>query len=569
MSIEKQFRSFAPAAPKSQMGRTKNAVIYTRVSSKEQAENASLDTQLKYCNDFAKRKGFEVQAYFGGTYESAKSDERKEFKRMLEYVRKNKSISYILVYAYDRFSRTGANGAYISSELKKRGIGTLSVTQEVDPTTPAGVFQEGMYHIFSQMDNQTRMERCQNGMVEKLRQGYWPMSPPLGFTNLNKGQRADLHKIVVNDQGKQLRKAWMWKMKHNMPNKDIVAKLQKTGLKICERKLSKIFRNPFYCGVIVCKFIPGEVVQGKHEPLVPPADFKKVYELLTNAVGYKSSHSVGIQDGLPLRVFMKCGECDSPYTGYYKKDKNLYYYKCRQNGCKQNRSQKVVHADFEKLLTRFQIPERSHDNLKQMMLYTIQQCNREAVEQVKLHQKELIKIEQRMEQLEERFVFGEIEKPLYEKYNKKFEQERVQISAELEQNEISSSNLENCVNYVVDISQNLSNMWASGDYQAQVKLQNLLFPDGINYDREVGAFRTSRVNLLFAAIPELTVVWSNKKTGSEESISFDPVKWRRRDSNPRPNKELLSFLHVYPSIGCRLKAGQRQPTNSLASSISP
>src|SRR5262245_28798513 len=71
---------------------TKNSVIYTRVSSKEQAENnTSLDSQKKSCEDFCKKQGYIIKEYFGGTYESAKGDERKEFKKMLDYVRKNKS----------------------------------------------------------------------------------------------------------------------------------------------------------------------------------------------------------------------------------------------------------------------------------------------------------------------------------------------------------------------------------------------------------------------------------------------------------------------------------------------
>ena len=33
---------------------------------------------------------------------------------MLTYVKRNKEIDTIIVYSYDRFSRTGPNGAYIS-----------------------------------------------------------------------------------------------------------------------------------------------------------------------------------------------------------------------------------------------------------------------------------------------------------------------------------------------------------------------------------------------------------------------------------------------------------------------
>ncbi|MBK6985036.1 MAG: recombinase family protein [Bacteroidetes bacterium] len=58
-----------------------SAVVYTRVSSKEQMENnKSLEWQRTACDKFAQDKGYVVRGYFGGTYESAKSDERKEFK---------------------------------------------------------------------------------------------------------------------------------------------------------------------------------------------------------------------------------------------------------------------------------------------------------------------------------------------------------------------------------------------------------------------------------------------------------------------------------------------------------
>jgi len=61
--------------------KTNNCVIYTRVSDIKQVENLSLEVQLKYSQQFAKKQGLEVKAVFGGTHESAKTDERKEFQR--------------------------------------------------------------------------------------------------------------------------------------------------------------------------------------------------------------------------------------------------------------------------------------------------------------------------------------------------------------------------------------------------------------------------------------------------------------------------------------------------------
>ena len=128
----------------------RNAVIYTRVSTKEQADtNQSLETQKKYCLQYALKHDLNVLGFFGGTYESAKTDERNEFNRMVRFVKnQNEGVSVILVYSLDRFSRTG-NAIFISSELKKRGISILSVKQPIDVSTHSGVLQQNIQFIFS------------------------------------------------------------------------------------------------------------------------------------------------------------------------------------------------------------------------------------------------------------------------------------------------------------------------------------------------------------------------------------------------------------------------------------
>ena len=167
--IDPYFQKLANSYSNDNHTTSNKAVIYTRVSTKEQAENnASLQTQKKYCQDFAKKKGLIVLDYFGGTFESAKSDERKEFQRMLSYVKRNKEVDTIIVYSYDRFSRTGPNGAYISQQLLKNGVKTLSATQEVDPLSPSGSFQQNLYYMFSQFDNELRKDKSVTGMKERL-----------------------------------------------------------------------------------------------------------------------------------------------------------------------------------------------------------------------------------------------------------------------------------------------------------------------------------------------------------------------------------------------------------------
>ena len=62
------FETFAKGRKKKDTD-TKNCVIYTRVSTKEQADNnMSLGTQKKACEQYARKNGYQILGCFGGTY---------------------------------------------------------------------------------------------------------------------------------------------------------------------------------------------------------------------------------------------------------------------------------------------------------------------------------------------------------------------------------------------------------------------------------------------------------------------------------------------------------------------
>lgn len=504
--------------------KTNNAVIYTRVSTKEQADNrASLATQREACERYARERDLHVVEYFGGTFESAKTDERKEFQKMIAFLKRRSNVSYIIVYSYDRFSRSGTNGAYISEELKKRGTSILSVTQNVDPDSAGGWLQENLYHLFSKLDNQQRKTKCVAGIVTKLREGYWPMHPPLGFTNLNAGKRADLHQIVVDGKGKILRKAWTWKLRYNMRNVEIVKRLKKAGVSITERKLSDTFRNPFYCGKIVCKHIPGEVVQGKHEAMVTESQWLRVYNLLEGN-NHKSKHDPDKVDEMPLKVFMRCHDCGNPYTGYLQKQKNIYYYRCRTKGCCKNRNRKIVHAKFAEVLSLFQLNEELKPLVKDMMVHTYFELHREAIGRADKDRARLAELEAKLEALQRKYAFDQIPEAIYSRFAAELEDEMASVRVHVEENDEMSSNLEDCIDFVLTLSCNLQKMWQFGERAQRLKIQNLVFPEGISYDRENNRVLTTRVNSLFAQIPQLTRVLEKDKGDSNENFQMNPLK---------------------------------------------
>ncbi len=518
MSTEHLFDAFAKGK-KTVAAKGSRCVIYTRVSSKEQADNnMSLTTQKKACEQWAEKNGYTIMGYFGGTYESAKTDERKQFNAMLTFVRKSREkISHIIVYSVDRFSRSGANAIYIAEQLKRQGIIVTAVTQPTDATTASGSLQQNIQFIFSEYDNQLRREKCMAGMKEKLLSGGWVNRPPLGYDIVHRdGKKL----VVLNQCGKLIRKAFGWRAQ-GMSNEDVRLKLAEAGWKVADQRVSDFLRNPFYCGLVAHSALEGKVIEGAHEKAVSKELFLKVNGLLAqNHYGY--SHNPE-NDEVPLKKFVRCAGCDKPLTGYKAKKNGQYYYKCSTQGCKCNRRASEMHTVFKSLLQPYclELSEGMRELITHHMIETYHRFNADkAATKVELS-RQLTEVAKKIERLEERYILEEIDRDMFTRYKEKFTAERQELEQRLAKSASSLSNLENCIENALDCALKLAPTWDSGDYGERQRLQFLVFPDGIAYDREKDTYRTGRANEIFRYMAGLAQVLAKKKTGeTNPKISF-------------------------------------------------
>jgi site-specific DNA recombinase len=466
----------------SHLKRTNNCVIYTRVSSKEQELGYSLETQRKACEEYAKKTQYTVMGIFGGTYESAKTDERKEFNRMLSFVKKSREkISYIIVYSVDRFSRSGANAIYIKDQLREQGIYLVAVTQPGDASTSSGDFQQNIQIIFSQYDNQLRREKCMAGVKEALLKGEWCHKAPYGYDEIKENGK---RKIVLNDKGRLLQKAFYWKATERITHTEISERLDALGLKLNEKRLSGYFRNPFYCGLMAHSALKGQLVEGNQEKMVSKEIFLKVNEILSeNRHGY-SCHEEA--EEIPLKRFLKCDHCGSFMRGYVVKAKNLPYYKCNTKGCCNNKSAREIHGLFESVLKYFSLfgNEAIKGFVTKQLVANYNRAHKEKDQSKEAIKRQITEIEKRLERMEERLVNEELTLEIYSKHSLKLKQERLDLEKSLIKNQKRVSNLEQCVNIIMDYIANLPSSWALMAYKDKQLLQFLLFPEGIRYSKK-------------------------------------------------------------------------------------
>lgn len=519
------FKTFAKGSHKTK-AKGSNCVIYTRVSTKEQADNnLSLDTQKKACELYAKKSGLQIMAYFGGTFESAKTDERKQFNNMLSFVKKSsEKISYIIVYSVDRFSRSGANAIYIAEQLKKVGIVVCSVTQPTDASTASGSLQQNIQFIFSEYENQQRREKCMAGVKEMLLRGEWCTAPPIGYDIVKSN---GVRSIVVNSKGKLLKKAFYWKAKEKVTSEEIIRRLAAQGVKMTNQRMSAFLRNPFYCGLIVHSALEGHIIEGNHEKLVSKELFLEVNGILSeNKQGYRTNPE---NEEIPLKRFFKCEGCGK-YLRAYKAYKNKkYYYKCNTVGCNCNKRAEELHVRFANFLSEFSIEldDAMTYLITQQMIAEYNRSSVQNVDTVNTLEKQLHDVSKKLERLEERYVLEEITKDMFDKFQLKFAEEKREIEKELSKIGRNVSNLEEYIETALRVSSKLATAWDSADYNDKQSLQYLAFPEGIYYNRKNDECRTPKVNEAFRYFAGVAMV-----------------------SGEKEKRELQFELHVPSSVAC-------------------
>ncbi|NDW10784.1 recombinase family protein [Dysgonomonas sp. 520] len=490
----------------------KVAVVWTRVSTKEQADNNnSLEIQKKECELYAKRNNIEIVEYFGGTNESAKK-EGKLYQEMIAKVAKMKEVNIILVYSFDRFSRAGDEGILTKRYLKSKGIYVVSITQATDPDNPAGEFMENILFLFNQFENNLRKGKCEAGMKECLEKGYWYARPPMGFDKKKEGKE---HIVTVNKTGELLREAFYWKAKEGLTDVQIVERLKAHGLKIYKQKLSEIFHNPFYCGKIKHALLGDTIIDGKQEILAPVDVWNKVNGIESN-IGY--SHAIETPM-YPLKRHVICDNCGCYLTGYEVKTKRLHYYKCNTKGCKSNHNIVKIHDGYSCLLSGYTIPEELIPITKKVLTKVFKERNDNQSCLHKELSKQLTECNNQIKDVNVKCGMGYITTEVYETTISVLKDKKASIENELEKSKENLSNLQKFIDSTLQIACKLGDLWVNSNFSIQQKLQSLVFPEGVIYNKETNSYLTKKVNSVFTFVSNISAFYEIHKNKKEPLFS--------------------------------------------------
>jgi site-specific DNA recombinase len=326
---------------------TERVALYLRVSSLEQREEGTIETQRQYLERHAAKRGFEVVGTYAddGISGTVPFHERTEGRRLLEDAKAGK-LDSVLCYKLDRVGRSLLNVVDAHDRLQALGVGLRSAKEQVETTTPAGRLQFQMLAGFAEFERSTIRERTQDGLHRALRAGKQPGRVPYGyrigdngsfevvedearvlaqiFTNVAEGSTIYREVRRLNDEGVP------------GPGYRVSGKERVPGKRWNTTTVSVMLASPTYVGKHEVKVNGGEeVIVRDVPPIVTPALWERTRRTLAEnrrtPVGRGEKHTGGRR--YLLSGLIRCAVCASPCTACSVTNggKRWQYYACNDH----------------------------------------------------------------------------------------------------------------------------------------------------------------------------------------------------------------------------------------------
>ncbi len=472
----------------------KNAVIYIRVSTKEQVEEGnSLASQKKICQEYADKHGYKMLHLFEEQGESAKTANRTELQKMLTFcAEKKNAVSTVIIYKLDRLARNAYDYAGIKLSLRKCGVEIKSCTESFGDDS-AGKFMENVMAVVAQFDNDVRAERCSGGMLTAVRDGRYVWTAPIGYDNTRIVGQAT---IAQNKMAPLVREAFELVATGLYPVEDVWRMMLEKGLRkksgqpIGRSYFHEMIRNELYTGWIE-KF--GERHKGLFDPIVSEELFNQVQRILKNK-GRKSLEYKRDNENFPLRRFIVDPITGKKLTGSFTKGRYPYY----RFGMKgSNYKKDAFTSSYKAYMDKHALSEELVDRLKKFV-------REEFGKQTQGERNELERIEARLKEISnqetllvQKNLKGVINDEMLAKQLAFLESERSEIDISKCRIKSGSVDVGEAIAFCEEYLATPSQVWERAGVSSKLKLQWFQFPKGITFDGE--KFGTPEISLVFKA----------------------------------------------------------------------
>lgn len=496
----------------------RKAILYIRVSTDEQADKGySLKHQEERLYKFCEMQGYEVVEIFKEDY-SAKTFNRPEFNRLLNYVKKLKIKPDLLLFTkWDRFSRNTGDAYGMINTMNKLGIDPQAIEQPLDLTIPENKIMLAFYLAAPEVENDRRALNVFVGMRRAKKEGRWMATAPRGYKNIttDDGRRI----IIPSDDAPIFKWAFEQLATGQFHIDEIRKRCNEKGMKCGKDNFWQLVKNPVYCGKLIIPAYKDEeqtIVKGIHEPIISEELFNNVQDVLAGK--RRLAYSCKTKEEFPLRGFLTCPSCGKNLTASISRGgsgNRHYYYHCIK-GCKERHKAFDLHDQFSEILKNIRFdeePDRLYHDITKEVFRSKADGKSASKGQI---QAEIQKNKDRINNAQQMMLDGVISAEEYREVKKRYEPIVDKLLKEYLDSDNTDSMFRSYLKKGLSLVKNLDTAYNRGTVkEKQAVLRSILKK---NLKIENSEVRTEELNETFSLIAAIDGNYRAKKKRTEAKI---------------------------------------------------
>ncbi len=505
----------------------KTAVGYLRVSTVEQGNGTSLESQMESIKNFCLSNEIILLATFIDTF-SGKNFKRPEYEKAYKLLQENKDeIELFLTIKIDRFTRDLKTGIETFDEIKKLGIEVNFVDEWIDNINSAeGRMVMSLKMTFAEYERASINERTRLGERMAMKSGRYIKTPPHGYS---RGRLPDGKAFIIpNDKAIYIKELFEDYSTGLFPQMELVKKFKLKGLSLSKTSISRLLENILYTGHIDLKkhkIAPYTLIKGLHKEIISEELFNKAQEI-KNGKNRMIKKIRPKNSDFPLSGFMKCSCCGN--TMYGSKSNNgknktitreYSFYRCSKNCKEQSYKPELVHNELLKNLASITPSKEVYELFKQILIDEYKDTMAEKYLLSGSIDNKISQIDNEQMLLVEKYVQGKIEEDFYNKLMSKKKTELLELKKEKYKYEDIQVDLDKYMSFGLTILSNLDKFYEKASIEVKVQLLGSYFDDKLIFEKN--KFRTLPFNNIILLLCKYNkgLEGLKKETGEDFSIN--------------------------------------------------
>ncbi|MEL6486141.1 MAG: recombinase family protein [Pseudomonadota bacterium] len=503
------------------MSKTKEqAIIYCRVSdSKQKTEGHGLESQETRCLEYARQRGYKVAGVFKDDASGGIAD-RPAFGEMLAYLAKNRKRQHVVIV--DDINRV-ARSLEVHLLFRKQ-IGELGARFESPTMTFGDGADDRMVEMMlvnvAEYQRNKNAEQTRNRMWGRIMNGYWVFQAPRGYKHEKVGAHGKL--LVRNEPIASImqealeryadgRLQTLTEVKRFFDAQPDFFKDVKAN-EVHIQRIREWLTQVLYAGYIERPEWGIELREAQHEGLISLSTFQKIQDRLAGRSVNVAQAPVrkDLREEMPLRGFVRCGDCGNPLSGGRSKGRNKYYvyYECHNKECASYRKsirKADIEGEFEELLASAR-PSRKLFNFVHALLKDLWDKHGERLTtQKRSLAKQLREIDAKIELLVDR-TLDTSSPALIKRYEERVHDLEIEKAALVDTASLPAKprdTFERTFRTAMEFLANPLTLWASGRFEDKRIVLKMTFANQLAYKRNEG-FRTANFSLPFKLLRDFS-----------------------------------------------------------------